>query len=135
MTMPRGRTPRNVPAAPATTPVAAPRLPSRRLPPHPVRQDPTLVQTGYQDDTGRWWAVMVPPGREADAGMGIVVGPPDLADVLDWPELLAVRLHNELYHRGLLTAADLRTRATEIEAAVRAACRMDVQAIMAAYRR
>lgn len=94
-----------------------------------------LVRTVYLDDTGRQWAVLVPPGREDDAALGVVIGPPDVRDVLpDLPEGLAVRLHNELFVRGLLTERDLRGRAAELGAALQSSLRVDVVALLNAYR-
>jgi hypothetical protein len=75
---------------------------------------------------------MVPPGREADAALGIVLGPPDLTG-LRLPEAVAVRLHNELHSRGLLTEQDARRRPAEVYAALQAAYRTDVAALLSIY--
>lgn len=89
----------------------------------------------YTDDTGRNWVVLVPKGRPQDAPIGVVVGPPDLRLVFDGvPDLILIRLHNELYARGLLTETDLRGRGGELQAAMQRAFRIDVQALLAAYR-
>lgn len=96
----------------------------------------TTERATYEDETGRKWAVLVPRGRAEDAALGVVVGPPDLRDALSdrLPETALVTLHNELFARGLLTDQDLRGRGTELQAALMAALRVDVQRIHLAYR-
>lgn len=91
------------------------------------------VQVEYVDDTGRRWAVLVPVGHEDEAAQGVVVGPPDVR-VLGWPEDVALRVHNELYVRRILTMRDARTKAAEIGAALAAALRADIQTVQALYR-
>lgn len=87
----------------------------------------------YEDETGRIWTVLVPVGHPDEAAMGLVVGPPDLSH-LSLPESIAVRLHNELHARGLLTLRDLKGREVEVQAALSAAMRVDTQTIISAYR-
>lgn len=96
------------------------------------KQPQVLVRAKYQDDEGRWWVVLVPPGHEDEASMGIPVGPPDLAS-LGLPEAVEVRLHNQLFNRGLLTARDLKGRGQEVFAALQAAYRVDQGAVTALY--
>ena len=83
-----------------------------------------LVERQYQDDTGRDWTVMVPE-NETNLSLGIPVGPPDTS-ALDLPEDVAVALHNQLNARRLFTYANGKHRINEIEAALKAALRVDV---------
>lgn len=87
----------------------------------------------YEDETGRRWTVLVPEGHPEQAEMGMVLGPPDTSS-MGLPEDIAVRLHNELQDRGLLTRDDLRHRERELQAALQAALRLNVQRLMGAYR-
>ncbi len=97
------------------------------------RQDGAMVRADYQDDEGRWWATLVPEGQEQDAHMGIPIGPPDLSP-LGLSPAQEVRLHNQLFHRGILTAKDLRGRGRDVFAAVQAAWQVDVSAVTRLYR-
>lgn len=90
-----------------------------------------LVQATYEDDTGRKWLVLVPPD-ETDLSRGIVQGPPDITE-LNLPERVAVRLHNELFNRGLITRSDVKGRAMEVHAALQAAYHVDATAILNLY--
>lgn len=92
-----------------------------------------LVLGEYVDEKGRWWKVRVPAGSATPASMGIPVGPPDISS-LNLPLDIDVRLHNQLFHRGLFTRADLRGRGQEIFAAVQAAYKVDAAAVTALYR-
>ena len=69
-------------------------------------------------------------GQEA---MGIPVGPPDVSS-LGLPDDVSIRLHNQLFHRGLFTKANLRGRGQEIFAALQAAYKVDSAAVTALYR-
>lgn len=92
-----------------------------------------MKQVSYTDETGRRWAVLVPDQAVADEyRSGVPVGPPP-TDHVGLPEDVAVRLHNELHDRGILTERDARRRSEEIAAALRAALRVDVTRIMAAF--
>lgn len=91
-----------------------------------------MVRANYEDPEGRWWVVLVPVGHEDEAHMGIPVGPPDLSP-LGLPEPVEVRLHNQLFNRGLLTARDLKGRTQEVFAAIQAAYRVDLTAVTALY--
>ena len=91
-----------------------------------------MVQTSYQDDEGRWWAVLVPAGQEQDAHMGIPLGPPDLSP-LELPLAVEVRLHNQLFSRGLFSLRDVRRAPRDIFAAIQAAYRADVAAVTGLY--
>lgn len=92
-----------------------------------------MVRVNYEDVEGRWWVVLVPQGHEDESHMGIPVGPPDLSP-LGLPEALEIRLHNQLFQRGLLTARDIRGRAKEVFAAVQSAYQVDVAAVTGLYR-
>lgn len=131
MTTPRDRkAPQRPTAAPVAAGPTAHQADARR-----ARQAAVgLVRAVYEDDDGRRWTVLVPPGREADASMGIVVGPPDLG-ALGLPAPVALRLHNELQGRGLLNSSDLRGKQPDIFAALQAAYRVDVAAVLNLYAR
>lgn len=82
---------------------------------------------------GRYYRVEVPEDAPANTWQyGIIIGPPDLSG-LGLPSKVEVRLHNELFNRGLITKIDLRKRLVEVEAALRSALRVDVQTIAALY--
>lgn len=93
---------------------------------------PATERAVYEDETGRKWTVLVPVGHPEEAERGMVLGPPDLAG-LNLPEAQAVRLHNELQARGILTARELRGREREVFAALQAAFHVDTAAILGAY--
>lgn len=64
---------------------------------------------------------------------GVLVGPPDLAS-LGLPPMVELRLHNELYVRGLITLKDVTSRRiNELQAALTAAYKVDVNKLMEAY--
>ena len=93
-----------------------------------------LVQVEYVDDDGRKWAVKVPEGEEDNANMGIPIGPPDLSE-LGLPIDVEVRLHNQLYNRGLFTLRDIRgRRQNEIFAAIQSALNVDVSKVTSLFR-
>lgn len=92
-----------------------------------------LREVTHEDRKGRLWIVLIPElASDRDASMGIPVGPPSL-DSLGLPDELATRLHNQLYHRHLITAADLRGRRNDVTAALFAACKVDTQKIVDLY--
>jgi len=77
-----------------------------------------MRQVSYEDDKGRFWMVSLPEGvPDSDASMGIPVGPPPF-ESLGLPEDIEIELHNQLFHRGLLTAKDLKRRRGEIISAL-----------------
>ncbi len=94
-----------------------------------------LIETSYEDETGRWWTVLVPPG-ETQPEMGIPVGPPDVREAFpNLPESIAVRLHNELNKRRLFRRRDIQGHgARQLQAALQAAYRLDTAAITSVYR-
>lgn len=70
---------------------------------------------------------------DSDADLGIPVGPPPLT-ALGLPEDTEIRLHNELFHRGLLRAEDLKRHMAEVVAALQAALRVDAGRVAECYR-
>ena len=92
-----------------------------------------MKQVDYQDEDGRLYRVIVPDDcPEASYGEGIPVGPPNLAS-LGLPLAIEVRLHNQLHGRGIFSVADALRRPVELQAALQAALKLDVQAIQALY--
>lgn len=77
--------------------------------------------------------MLVPVGREEDAEMGIILGPPDTRS-LGLPEEVDVILHNNLCDRGLLVWDDVRKRPMEIIAALQAALSVNGTKITNMYR-
>jgi hypothetical protein len=87
----------------------------------------------HVDELERKTVVQVPEGTpESKYGQGIIVGPPDLSG-LDLPEEVTTRLHNELYHRGIIRRGDAKARRPEIQAALQSALRVDVELIVTIY--
>lgn len=91
-----------------------------------------LKEADYKDSSGRMFRVLVEEGEE-DLSQGIIVGPPFLTE-LQLPRNLEVRLHNELFVRGLFTMRDVLRKGNEVDAALRSALRLDVQTIIGVYR-
>lgn len=93
----------------------------------------SLVTKEYKDDEGRWWVVAVPEG-ETDLAMGIPIGPPDLSG-LNLPLNIEVRLHNQLWSRGLITAKDIRgpNGSREVFAALQSALKVDVASVTSQF--
>ena len=84
-----------------------------------------LVRRDYQDDTGRMWAVLMPNDSDSNPSMGIPIGPPDSSS-LGLPEDTAIRLHNQLFARGLLAKNDLKGKQKELFAAIQASYKVDI---------
>lgn len=94
-----------------------------------------MKQVVYTAKDGRRSVVLIPDGAKdckEEAAKGLLVGPPALDD-LGLPSGVELALHNELYDRRLLTAADVRKRPQEVFAALQAALRVDVAAITNLY--
>lgn len=91
-----------------------------------------LIRVDYEDDTGRKWAVLLPSDDTSDPTIGIPYGPPDFS-VLGLPEETAIRLHNQLFSRGILTKQDLKGKHKEIFAAIQAAFKVDVATVTGIY--
>ncbi len=92
-----------------------------------------LVFATYTDADGRSWRVRVPKGAPTPNSMGIPAGPPDISS-LGLPHEIMVRLHNQLFNRGLFSRGDLRGRGQEVVAALQAAYKVDASAVTALYR-
>src|SRR3989304_3732166 len=91
-----------------------------------------MRQSSYTDSDGRKWAVWLPEGvPERAASLGRPLGPPPLDLAL--PEELAVKLHNELFARGLFTYEDVKRRPQEVVEAVRGVIRLTRARVMGAY--
>ena len=92
-----------------------------------------MREATYTDPEGRMWAVWLPEGvPDEQASEGIPRGPISL-EPLGLPLDFEIRLHNQLFHRGLLTATDVRKRRTEVQAALMAALKVDAGRILALY--
>jgi hypothetical protein len=84
---------------------------------------------------GRKYNSIIPIGaKDADASKGVKYGPPDL-DVLGLPTDVRVRLHNELFARGLFTYEQVRRNLNEVIGAIQQAVRLDAQLVSEAYYR
>ena len=82
---------------------------------------------------GKKYRAVVPDQADRETWQyGIPVGPPDLSE-LDLPVEIEVRLHNELFVRGLITLADVRRNMSSLQGALQAALRVDAQMIVQLY--
>lgn len=78
--------------------------------------------------------MLLPEGApDVDAPMGLRLGPPSL-EALDLPEDVEVRLHNQLFARGLFTELDVKRRRLDIFGALQAALKVDVRRVAELYR-
>ena len=94
----------------------------------------SLIKVEYVDSEGRKSIRRVPQDMlPADYGMGILVGPPPL-ESMGFPEVIEVKLNNELFNRRLITFADVRRRPQDLFAALQATFKQDVQKIQRLYR-
>lgn len=85
------------------------------------------------DKLGKKYRVQVPDDAlEESWQYGVVIGPPDLSS-LDLPPSIEVRLHNELYIRGLITKQDIVRRMPDVTAALQYALAIDAQRIAELY--
>jgi len=90
-------------------------------------------EASYQDADGRWWMVNLPDGvPDADARMGIPIGPPPLGK-LRLPLETEVRLHNQLFSRRIFRAKDAMNKRHEVFAALQSAYKTDTSAIVDLY--
>lgn len=93
----------------------------------------TLREVEYEDPQGRKWARILPSdASDSDAIVGVPVGPPSL-DSLELPLEVAVRLHNQLFHRRIFTRQDAEKRTQDIAGALMSALKVDVQRILSVY--
>lgn len=96
-----------------------------------------MIDVDYTDESGRTWRVRVPEGCPEDRySAGIPIGPPDLDSRLadaGWPLEARVRLHNQLHARGLYSLKEALKAPGNLEAALKAALRTDMQTLQSAY--
>lgn len=93
----------------------------------------TLELVEYRDKQGRAWRRGLPDGTPASqAAHGVPLGPPSLK-ALELPEKVEVRLHNELYNRGIFTLQDAQQNVDQIRSALKAALSTDVVRIIGIY--
>lgn len=81
---------------------------------------------------GRKYVVLV-DDDETDYTSGLVIGPPDL-DSLELSEEILTTLHNELFHRGLITKQDVMKRRQEVLSALQFAFSVNVDTIINLYK-
>ena len=86
----------------------------------------------HTDERGRKYLVMLPNGLD-DIDAGTVIGPPDVVDLLDLPERMATKLHNELFNRKLFSYKDVSKRPGEMQGAIQKMLRLDVATLSTAY--
>lgn len=88
----------------------------------------------YISERGRKYLVRLPDDvGDEHVKRGVFIGPPDIVDFLGLPDVIATRLHNELYNRKLYTRRDVERRASELTAALQSALKVDVQRLHTAY--
>lgn len=86
----------------------------------------------FKDKQGRLFRRLIPDkAPDKDAEKGIEAGPPELD--LDMPVSVAVRLHNELYHRGIFSYRDAKERRHDVVAALQAAYKVDAGIVVDQY--
>jgi len=79
------------------------------------------------------WIVELPEGApDSDASKGVPVGPPSLKP-LGLPLDIEVRLHNELFHRGLLTKNDAVRHKQDIGSALQSTLKLSIHDILNTY--
>lgn len=92
-----------------------------------------MKRVTYTDADGRKWVTLIPDDApDSHASMGIIIGPPDLSS-LEYPEPVAIRLHNALVDRDVLTWDDFRRNRQVVQGALKWALRADIQALEAIY--
>lgn len=92
-----------------------------------------LKLANYKDEEGRLKTVLLPEEEpDANAYMGVPVGPPDLSQLGLSPET-EVRLNNELFHRGVITGQDALRKRSDIVGAIQAALKLDAEKIVVLY--
>jgi hypothetical protein len=92
-----------------------------------------MREVKYTDSLGQNFVVRIPDDAPLEhAKWGVRVGPPEL-DGLGLPLELQVRLHNELWARGLLTYGDIRQRRGEVASALREALKLGVGQLEGVY--
>lgn len=92
-----------------------------------------MKDVDFVDETGRTFRVRVPDECPPENyHQGIRIGPPLLSD-LGWPESIEIRLHNALHSRRIFTAKDVMGRPRDVQAAIMAACKLDMQRLQRIY--
>lgn len=90
-------------------------------------------QVDYIDKSGRKYKSLIPVGAPiGHASMGVLSGPPDLTS-LGLTDDMTMRLHNELYARGLVDYSSVRSNLREVVSAIMHAFGVDAQRIVALY--
>lgn len=89
--------------------------------------------TTWLDANGRAYEVEPVEGNDNPETWPIVGPPPGLVDALNLPEPYATRLHNELHRRGLFRLRDVQRKSADVQAALMAALRVDLQVIVAQF--
>lgn len=91
----------------------------------------------YKNPLGRFFKVKVPDDCVIERYQyGIMIGPPpDLVDDLDIPEPFAIRFHNQLYMRGILTYVEAVKNKTSLFSAWQAALSVDTEMILEAFKK
>jgi hypothetical protein len=96
-----------------------------------------LKEVDYKDEDGRLWRVRVPADCPVDMyALGIPIGPPSLDRWVEehgWSKDFATRLHNELHARRLYTRRDVLARPRDVQGALTAALRCDMQTLQLAF--
>lgn len=93
-----------------------------------------MKKVTHTDERGRQYAYLMPDGVDDSAvESGIMIGPIDVVDILDYPDEIKTKLHNELFNRGIMNYNDARKKPGQIQAAIQSALRMDVAVIQDAF--
>lgn len=93
----------------------------------------TLKRVSYTEDSGKKVMVLLPQeAPEEEAQKGILIGPPEI-ESLGLSEEATVRLHNELFERGILTPKDALRGRDQIMYALQATFKVDVDRIVELY--
>lgn len=101
--------------------------------PHPPTRGSGIREVVYKDREGRKWKRGIPfNAPDTDAEFGVPLGPPSLAD-LGLPLEVEVRLHNQLFDRGILTEREARKRIGDVVSSLQAALRVDALRILTIY--
>lgn len=93
-----------------------------------------MKQVEYTDERGRKYIVSLPTNvPDSEAEKGILIGPPDVVDVLGLYEPLATRLHNELFVNKLWTVKEVRRNPKLLFSIFQRVLKVDVHRLMSAY--
>lgn len=88
----------------------------------------------HADGFGRWTAVWLPDDvPDSESYRGVPIGPPSL-DVLNLPEEIQTRLHNELFVRGIYSLRDATLGRQNLLGALQSALKIDVERLTDIYR-